>query len=167
VILILSVVAASLYSESVELRSQSLSSTYSQVAATNAERGFQEAVRAVRNGDLSVSIINGTCGGGGSYKTTCTGGSYIETFGVADGGTILGTPSAGMSAAEGGGLQFSYVIFVNSAGNPPLNRYTIQSTGYAGQTTDGLSTVTAVVEGEIDVGQSGFKCLNAYDCTGG
>lgn len=164
-LLLMSVIVATVYSQSTQLRSSSRSLMNEQVATVNAERGLQEAFRAIRNLDIPVTNIVGSCSGGVSYTTDCLPGSYLETFGLADGGVILDN-GTNKSASEGGGLQFSYVIYV-APENVGRAVYTVQATGYAGTSVTAVNTVTAVVEGEILVGTAGFKCVNSYDCTGG
>jgi hypothetical protein len=136
-----------------------------QVATVNAERGLQEAFRAIRNLDISATAIVGSCTGGVSYATDCMPSSYRETFGLSDGGVILDNGTK-KTASEGGGLQYSYVVYVTPE-NIGRSIYTVQATGYAGASVTSVNTVTAVVEGEILVGSSGFNCANSYDCTGG
>jgi hypothetical protein len=66
---------------------------------------------------------------------------------------------------EGGGLQYSYTVYRSNVLNQPLNRYTIQATGYAGMGLNSQSLVTAVVELEIEVGSGvAFTCVNSYTC---
>lgn len=167
-LLILTVLIAAMYQESTEIRESSMSSTFSQVAAVNAERGLQEAIRAMRSGAIVVTGINGTCIGGPNYRTDCAGGTYVELGGgpSPDGGYLIVNNGNAYTPWEGGGLQYYYVIFKSPIVNQPQARYTVQVTGYAGMSETAASLVTSVIEAEIEVGTDTFQCNNAYDCSG-
>lgn len=172
ILLVLSLVVAALFVQAQELRSSTMAASNHTVAAANADRGIQEAIRALRNGDITVTGIVGTCPGGDNYRT-CGVAAYVEPGIAVDGGILIITNSSVaadggvLSPGEGGGLQFSYAIYRSSTvGSQPLNRYTIRATGYAGATETARNMVTSVVELEIEIGQTGFRCVNAYDCSG-
>jgi hypothetical protein len=172
ILLVLSLVVASLYAQSEELRASNLTASFQQIAAVNADRGVQAAIQAVRNGTLSVP--SGTCTPGEAYRTDCPGlGAGYAEYGVptSDGGIFIEPGSAcsgaGCTPTEGSGLQYSYFVYRSAAPSNPLNRYTIRATGYAGMSEQALNLVTSVVEVEIELGSLKFQCTNSYECNGG
>jgi Tfp pilus assembly protein PilX len=171
ILLVLTLIVASLYSQAQELRSANLSASFQQVAAMNADRGVQVAIQAMRSGALSVVPITTPCTPGEDHRTNCPSGYVEMSPPSADGGvTILTTACTGTSPcspAEGAGLQFTYFVYRSAVPNTPTNRYTIQATGYAGNSEAAVSLVTAVVEAEIELGKLQFQCTNSYECNGG
>jgi Tfp pilus assembly protein PilX len=164
ILLVLSLLVASLYTQSDDFRSANVSAAFAQVAAINAERGAQEGLRAIRAGTVNLSSISGTCTGP-NYRADCVPASYIEMAGSTDGGVPIVDNGYTTGPTEGGGLQYSYTVYRSNVLNQPLNRYTIQATGYAGMGLNSQSLVTAVVELEIEVGSGvAFTCVNSYTC---
>jgi hypothetical protein len=172
ILLVLSLVVASLYAQSQELKSSNLAASFQQIAAINADRGVQAAIQAMRNG--AILAPTGTCTPGDNYRTDCPGAGvgYVE-YGVptSDGGIFIepgaACPSGDCSPTEGAGLQYSYFVYRSAAPSNPLNRFTIRATGYAGMSATALTLTTAVVEVEIELGSLRFQCSNSYECNGG
>jgi Tfp pilus assembly protein PilX len=174
-LLLLTLMVASVYEQAQDLRASSMSTAFNDVSASNAEFGLQEGIRAVRAGELLVSGLSGTsCIGGDNYRVDCMPGTYLEPVlpAVTDGGLPIVDngavdPDGGKwSPLEGGGLRYNYVVFHSaSVLNQPLNRYTVRATGYAGATLGSQSMVSTVLEAEIEVGSNGFVC-HSYDCDG-
>lgn len=173
ILLVLSLVVASLYSQAQELRSANLTASFQQVAAVNADRGVQAAIQAMRAG--TITAPTGTCNPGHDYRANCAGGPGVgyQELGIAtaDGGIFIlenPCPSPGQcSPAEGAGLQYTWYIYRSDSPTNPTNRFTVHATGYAGMSEQALNLVTAEVEVEIELGTLQFQCSNSYECNGG
>ena len=172
ILLVLTMVVASLYAQGAELRSANQTLAMQQIAEMNADRGVQQAIQDLRSGNLNLTLIYNTCTPGNDHRNNCPAG-YLEMPASPnpDGGIpILTNACTGSSAcnpAEGAGLQYTYFVYRSANPSTPVNRYTIQATGYAGMSETALNLVTAVVEVEIEQGALSFQCVNSYECNGG
>jgi hypothetical protein len=166
-LVLLSLLVASYYNQSEDSLLTAQASARQQVAVSHAQQGAEQAVYELRGGLLNVGTLVGQCCPasppgdpaciGGDVPTQCTvAGSFIQR-GPIDNGQVG-------DLENGAGLQYQFFVFRRPGA--PLNRYTVQSTGYAGYALASPNLITSQVEVEIEIGQgSTFKCVNSYECT--
>lgn len=164
-LVLLSLVVASYYNQSGDSLITAQASSRQQVAVGHAQRGADQAIFELRGGLLNVSTLVGVCCpavagdgscAGGDVTALCPAGSFIQRGPIDNGGVG--------ELESGAGLQYQF--FVYRRPGAPLNRYTIQSSGFAGFTVGSPNLITSLVEVEIEVGEgSAFRCVNSYECT--
>ncbi|MEW5737578.1 MAG: hypothetical protein AB1938_01565 [Myxococcota bacterium] len=164
-LLVLSVLVTTLYIEASQSRSLSMGAMNQQIAMMNADRGLQEGIRRIRSGEITPSNIVGTCNAT-DIRTGCPTGTFLD-MGYVDNGKVNPDGGTYWGVEEGAGLQYDYVIYRSGVEGNPVNRYTIRSTGYAALDANSNMFTTVVLEAEIEIQLSGFRCVDAYDCTGG
>lgn len=166
-LLVLSVLVTTLYVEASQSRSLSMSAMSQQVAMMNAERGLQDGIRRIRSGEITPSTIVGVCDGNtADIRSDCPPGTFLD-LGFVDNGKVNPDGGSFWGVEEGAGMQYDTVVYRSGVEGNPINRYTIRSTGYAAQDNNSTLFTTVVLEAEIEVQVSGFRCVDAYDCTGG
>jgi type II secretory pathway pseudopilin PulG len=158
VLAVLSAVAAAFFVQASDAVSFQGVSVARLVAENRAETGLQEAIRALRSGQLDLSIVTGPCTDAEVDSLTCPA---LFTSPMVDNGSA-------QELNQGGGLQYQYFIYrrVNPGdiGVPP-NRYVVRSVGYSGYTLTSVNMVNSMVEAEVDVGNdNAFHCVGGYEC---
>lgn len=156
-LVLLSVLVASYYTQSEDGLLTAQASARQQVAVSHAQQGADIAIYELRAGITSVGALAGQCDPSATHDvlTNCGAGTYIHRLPI-DNGNVG-------DIENGAGLQYQF--FVYRRPGAPLNRYTVQSTGYAGFGLASPNLITSQVEVEIEIGQGNtFKCVNSYEC---
>jgi hypothetical protein len=145
VLLALTVAAAGYFSMTARGQRASQDLLAQEVAVGRAQMAAEQAVLDVRAGVVSLTDLtprtepDGVAGCGGNCITR---------------GPIDNGSDAGVGLSEGGGLQWEYAIYKSDQIGTPLQRYTIQATGYYGFRQTSVTYATARVEVEMDVGSA-------------
>lgn len=142
--MVLTIAAAAYFQMASSNRASSLAVTGQQMAASRAEQAAQKAIADIRGNVIVLDALTGRATP--STLADCAFNCVIQ--GTFDGGATV-------DLNEGGGMLWNYMVYKNSAGTPPPNRYSVVATGYYGYTPTSPTFSEARVEVEIDVGSAG------------
>lgn len=163
VVFVITLMASAFFIQAREAASQNLMGGAVAVAATNADLGLKEAVRALRTRTLDVMGLQAVapCSEASVANATCP--NVVASLLIDNGNTA--------DLGAGGGLQYQYFVYRRARADgtedpgQSRNRFTIRSVGYHGYTTNSANLITSIVEAEIDIGsQNGFQCVGGYEC---
>ncbi len=167
-ILLISLMAASAFTQSNEMAATLQTVAQHQIATANANRGMQEAIRVLRLGTdpvINLATLDGRICNPQLVDAVsgCPTGGYLQLRVPDGGGNIVDmgrfNDDAGFpqNPQQGAGLQFTYAVYQTSTNANAKNRvYNIDAIGYAGfsTTAGGISpnAVSAVLRVEFQAG---------------
>jgi hypothetical protein len=163
VVFVITLMASAFFLQASDAASMNSMGSAVTIAATNADLGFKNGVRELRNGNLVVAALQNLppCAEAAVAADSCAN--------IVNSAIVNNGPDAGLGA--GGGLQYQFSVYrrarPDGSEDPgqPRNRFTIRSIGYYGYTLNSANLVTSIVEGEIEIGsQTAFQCVGGYEC---
>jgi hypothetical protein len=144
ILLMMTIGAGAYFEMSARNQLTSVAGSGEQIAFARAQAAAQQAVLDLRSNTVSVAGLIARADPDG--LADCTYFCVPST--LHDNGTAL-------PLAQGGGLQWDYLIYKSNRVGTPTHRYIIQGNGYYGYTTTSASFTSSRVEVEIDLGIGG------------
>jgi hypothetical protein len=137
------------------------------IATARAEEGAQQAVALMRSGTINVNAITATCNDTASNPLTSCNTAGIGIMLNPTTGAPLDNGHA-LSARQGGGLQYNYVIYKPQLTGATTNLYRVRSIGYYGYSLTSPNLFSSELEVTVEVGTTTTPpCSNPgdYGCT--
>jgi Tfp pilus assembly protein PilX len=154
ILLLLTLAAAAYFQMSSSSRATSLAVVSQQIASSHAEQGAQQAISDVRSRTVVLTSLTGRPAP--VDMADCNVGNCVARATV-DNGPAL-------SPAEGGGLQWNYMIYKPQIGS--AERYIIVVTGFHGYARTSLGYAESRLEVEIDIGKPSTGVASTDESSG-